>query len=101
MSKNNNSFWAFVAGAAIGAALGILYAPDKGKNTRDKLSFQLDKYRERLKELLDQLVDGKETTHTAARSEGQKVVKETRAKAEELLSDVESLIGQIKGVKKS
>lgn len=101
MSRNSNSFWPFIAGAAVGAALGILYAPDKGKNTRDKLSFQLDKYKESLKELLDQLMDGKENHFSEAKSEGHKVVHETRAKAEELLSDVETLIGQIKGVKKS
>jgi gas vesicle protein len=97
MSNKNSAFLAFVAGAAVGAALGILYAPDKGKNTRDKLSFQLEKYRERLKEYLDELMNGdKDVPFTAARSESEKVVKDAQEKAESLLQDVENLIGQIK-----
>lgn len=40
MSKSSNSrnaFYALLTGAAIGAGIGLLYAPDKGKNTRKKI----------------------------------------------------------------
>ena len=53
---------AFLSGAAIGAVLGILYAPAKGSHTREKLSFRLDKYKKMLEQFLDDLVTGKETT---------------------------------------
>jgi gas vesicle protein len=96
MSKKNSAFLAFLAGAAVGAALGILFAPDKGTNTRAKLSFELEKYREKLKEYIDQIMNGKDVPFTAARSESEKVVKEAQEKAESLLQDVEDLIGQIK-----
>ncbi|MFB3057603.1 MAG: YtxH domain-containing protein, partial [Ignavibacteriaceae bacterium] len=36
MSKSTNTLLSFLLGAATGAILGILYAPDKGSNTRDK-----------------------------------------------------------------
>lgn len=96
MSKGSNNLFAFVLGAAAGAIVGILYAPDKGTNTRDKLSYQLDKYKKQLETLLEDLINGKVEVSSIAKEEGEKVVSEARQKAEQLLSDVDDLIGQIK-----
>ncbi|MHA8073627.1 YtxH domain-containing protein [Aquirufa sp. HETE-40SA] len=96
MSKSSRSFWAFVVGAAAGAVIGILYAPDKGENTRSKLYFQLNKYRDQLKQLINDIVDGKEVIETTAKSEGKKVVQDAKIKAEKLLEDVEKMMTQIK-----
>ncbi|MCU0325076.1 MAG: YtxH domain-containing protein [Spirosomaceae bacterium] len=103
MSNSSRSFIAFLAGVATGAAIGILYAPDKGEVTRDKLSYRLKNYREQLQKFITDLIErGDEVAlemaggDSSAKAEGQKVVSEARQKAERLLEDVESLMEQIK-----
>ena len=96
MSRSSKTLWAFIVGAAAGAVVGILYAPDKGENTRNKLYFQLNKYRDQLKSLINDIVEGKEIPDSMAKSEGKKVVNDTKVKAEKLLEDVEKMMSQIK-----
>jgi gas vesicle protein len=73
----------------------VLFAPDKGTNTRDKLTYQLDKYKLKLEELLKQLVDGKGKFHSEAKVEGEKIISDAKEKAERLLDDVNGLLDQM------
>lgn len=95
MSKTSNSLFAFLIGTSIGAAVGVLFAPDSGNNTRDRLSFRLSKYQKELEELIGDLVEDKETHLNEAKTEGKRVISEAKNKAENLLSDVNKLIDQI------
>lgn len=57
MKGNRNTWVAFVAGIFAGAIVGILFAPDKGKNTRKKISDSAKKTADTLK---DKIVEGKD-----------------------------------------
>lgn len=96
MSKTGSSTLALLAGMVVGAIFGILYAPDKGVNTRDKFAYNLEKYRLKLEELLADIGRTKEAMpHSAARSSGEKVINDAREKAQQLLHDVDELLNQI------
>jgi len=101
MSKNTSKkiikvLLTFVSGAATGLAFGVLFAPDKGRETRDRLTYQLYRYRDMLKDLTDSLRDSREEAPSqTAKSQGQRVIKDAKDKAEKLLGDVDLLINQI------
>ena len=102
MSRRSSNLLFFAVGAAAGAILGILYAPDKGKNTREKLGAKLDDYRGKLKEYIDKLSKEQvQEVFSEAKSEGLKVINDAKSEAERLLQDVEDLINQISSSKKS
>lgn len=65
MNDNTKVVAALLAGLAAGAALGILFAPDRGSETRDKLNDALknlgDAIKDRAAEEIDNLSSFKES----------------------------------------
>lgn len=103
MSNSTNSFISYLAGVATGVAVGMLFAPEKGEVTRERLAYRLGKYREQLEAFLADIIErGDEVAlemvggDSEAKAEGKKVVNEARTKAEQLLQDVENLMSEIK-----
>ncbi len=58
MSKSSvNAILGFMAGAAVGAGIGLLYAPDKGTTTRKKIKNQAQKVSDEMKETVSHRID--------------------------------------------
>lgn len=74
MNDNGKIVTALLAGLAAGAVLGLLFAPDKGSETRDKISDSLsdlgDELKERADEQFGQLNDLKEKIVSALKRKG-------------------------------
>ncbi|WP_293875400.1 YtxH domain-containing protein [Flavobacterium sp.] len=49
MATKNNSFIALLAAAAVGLGLGVLFAPDKGSRTRQKIKDGFDDLKDEVK----------------------------------------------------
>jgi len=72
MKDNGKIVTALLAGLAAGAVLGIIFAPEKGSETREKLNESLadlgDAIKERAEEQFDQLNDFKDKIVSAVKS---------------------------------
>ena len=74
MSKNSsNSIISFFVGLLLGGVFGVLFAPDRGNNTRDRLTYRLNKYKLRIQDLLEEILEDKEIKNQRRGKEEKKV----------------------------
>lgn len=56
-NERTNGLIGFIAGAAVGAALGILFAPHSGKETRNRIRSKMGDAKDDLDDLIDRAQD--------------------------------------------
>ncbi|NGP88424.1 YtxH domain-containing protein [Fodinibius halophilus] len=100
MSKSKDFTLGLISGALVGSAIALLYAPDKGSNTRDVISYRLSNYLDELTHLIDKLSDEKESISEAKRK-GDLVVEDARDRAEDLIREAETLLDTIEDTKEN
>jgi gas vesicle protein len=98
MKKTTNFILGAFTGALVGSAVAILYAPEKGSTTRDRISYRLNTYANDLSELIDRLSREKEKVSEAKRK-GELVVEDAKKRAEDLLTEAEDLLDTIDDAK--
>ena len=99
MSKSTDFTFGLLTGALIGSVVALLYAPDKGSNTRDVISYRLSKYLDELSQLIDRLSEEQDMISDAKRK-GDLVVEDARERAEDLIREAEDLLDSMEDSKK-
>ena len=77
-----------LAGVAVGATLGILFAPDKGSTTRKKISRKSDDYAEELEEKFNEFIEGITRQFGEVKEEANRLAEEGKHKVEKVVADV-------------
>ena len=88
MSNTSKSAIAFLAGIAIGAGLGILFAPDEGSKTRKKLKAGFDEKKDELMKKFDELSSGLKSKLDTSRSDIESAVQDVAENADEKSNEI-------------
>lgn len=100
MARSGNTLLALIAGAAVGAVAGLLYAPDSGENTRAKLSEDAKRAQEDFNRKYKETSSNLGTKAKKARKDFETRLGETLSsashKADEILAALESKLEDLR-----
>lgn len=100
MSNNSKAAVALLVGVAIGAGLGILFAPDEGSKTRKKLKEGFDEKKDELKRKFDELSSGLksqlENPEQKLQSAFEEINKSSEAHSNEIIDSLERKLADLK-----
>jgi gas vesicle protein len=82
----------FLAGAAVGALAGILFAPDKGSNTRKKIATKSGDITDSVKDSFNNFVDGVKEMYSGAKDEVEEFGDKAKSKLQHAKNDGKSVL---------
>ena len=83
-----------LGGVAVGAALGVLFAPEKGDKTRRKIMDKSNDYADELKDKLDSLLGTVSNKYDKLKKEGENLFAEGKSRLQEARHDGQDLIAE-------
>jgi gas vesicle protein len=88
--SNSKAALGFLAGAAAGAILGILFAPEKGEETRKKISRKTGDLGDSLKTTFGDFIDGLTSKYEDVKQDASGIYEKGREKAGNMKAEVKN-----------
>jgi gas vesicle protein len=82
--KSGKVFLGIIAGVAVGAMLGILFAPDNGWNTRKRISKKAEDVTDDLREKFDEFLDTISVKVDEAKEQASDISEKVKSKANDI-----------------
>ncbi len=100
MSKTGNTILALITGAAIGAGLGLLYAPESGDKTRKKISKNAKeakkKFEKQIQETSEHLSASAKQAKKSFDTKLEDTLKTASSKADDILVSMEKKLEELR-----
>ena len=82
----------FLAGAAVGALAGILFAPDKGSNTRKKIATKTGDITDSVKNSFSNFIDSIKETYAGAKDDVEEFGDKAKSKLQHVKHDAKNAL---------
>lgn len=92
--SQRSGLWGALAGGALGFALGMLFAPQRGPDARRRLAYQLEHLVSETEDALRRLI--RSSIESDARRTGDALVADAEARADHIRDDIDALLEELR-----